>query len=504
MITTIRKHQRWLLLLVAILTIIAFAWLYNTTDTEKLGENQVAQLYGKTVYRPEVDRVVRLQRLAALLGLEEFLRSMSLTATSEEALLEEFVWNLLVLRHQAEVLFLQPTDDQVLEAIRTLPALSRDGQFDRAKYLELLQSQLAPSGLTERHLEELIRDSLRLDMLRRLLNSPLQLSNLEEKEISRALERIDAKLIKLGPLSETKGAEITEADVTAFYQENQASLQTPEFRQVVYVKVGLSEAEAGLEGRARIEALQKVADRVARLAEEVGAGKSLAAATEAAGLPLEKSGFFDARGSSPGADPAVPGDPVGLPANVVADAFRLGSSGAVGEVIQDGGDFYLVELVEVRAPRALTEEEVAPRIREMLEEQSASLARQNEASGIRSALEAALSSGRSLDELAREKNLTVVEIAGLEPWQQTMDERTMYARAVAELALGEISEISRDADGFYMLVVTARQEPSAELLASEGARLRKALLESKQTLLLAEWLRSSREAAGLRYFQRGS
>ena len=32
MFTTIRKHQRWLMTLIAALTIIAFAWLYNTTD----------------------------------------------------------------------------------------------------------------------------------------------------------------------------------------------------------------------------------------------------------------------------------------------------------------------------------------------------------------------------------------------------------------------------------------------------------------------------------------
>lgn len=504
MISTLRKHQRWLLLLVAILTIIAFAWLYNTTDTEKLGENQVAQLYGKTIYRPEIDRAVRLQRLAALLGMEEFLRDLSVTASSEQTMLEDFVWNLLVLRHEAGTLFLKPTDEQVLEAIRTLPALSTDGQFDRAKYLNLLQSQLAPNGLTERHLEELIRDSLALKMVRRLLDSPLQITALEEKELRKSLQRIDAKLIGLGPLQEVAGVEVTEEDVKGFFQSNAEGMKTPEYRRVDFLRLGLTEEEAKLTGRERIEVLQKVADRMARIAEAISGGTSFQAAAQQAGIAISETPFFDQQGATPGEDPTRPGGSAGLPANVVQEAFRLAHAGAVGEILQDGGDFYLLSLKEVQAPRPLTEAEAFPRIREMLTEQKASSARQAQANAIRTALEAALASGKSLDELAKEKKLTVRELSGLEPWRQGMDENSFYARSVAELAPGKLSPVSRDGEGFYVLQVVARQEPTAELLASEGARMREDLQQSKRMLLFAEWLRSAREAANLRYFQRGS
>ena len=57
MITILRRNQRWLLFVVAIMTIIAFAWLYNRTDMEKLGANQVAQMYGKTIFQVDIDRV---------------------------------------------------------------------------------------------------------------------------------------------------------------------------------------------------------------------------------------------------------------------------------------------------------------------------------------------------------------------------------------------------------------------------------------------------------------
>ncbi len=504
MITTIRKHQRWLLLLVAIMTIIAFAWLYNTTDTDKLGENQVAQLYGRTIYRPEVDRAVRIQHLAMLLGLEDFLRSLSLTAQSEEAVTEEFVWNLMVLRHQADALYLQPTDEQVVEAIRTLPALNRNGEFDRERYLDLLQNQLAPRGLTERHLEDLIRDSLRLQMVRRILDSPMQLGSLEEKELSRSLEKIDAQLIELGALTEATGGAVTDEEVTAFFEENASALQTPEFRKIAYLKIGLDENEAALEGKERIEALQKAANRIAALAEEVVGGKSLEAAASEAGIPIAESVYFDGTGATRGEDPALPGAPVELPSAVVGEAFRIASPQGVGDILQDEGDFYLVEVRDSIAPRPLTFEEIAPRIREMLTLQRSETARQLQAGVMRGLLESELKTGRPLAEIAQEKQLNIREFKGLEPWKQGMDEQTLYARTVAELAPGQLSPVSRNSDGFYVLLVTNRQEPDAQLLASEGARLKEEILKSKQLLLFAEWLRGSREAAGLKYFQRGS
>lgn len=504
MITTIRRHQRWLLLLVAIMTIIAFAWLYNTTDTEKLGENQVAQMYGKTVYRPEVDRVVRLQQLAAILGMEEFLRSLTVTAQSEEGVLEEFVWNLLVLRHQAAGLYLQPADEQVLEAIRGLPALQVNGQFDRARYADLLQSELVPRGLTERHLEELIRDSLRLTQLRTLLGSPLQLGVQEENDIVRGLEKIDAQLIEFGPLTGAEAPVVTDEEVASFFQENAASLQTPAYRKVAYVKLGLNPEQAALEGRPRIEALQAVADQIARFAENAAAGEGFATAAEAAGLTVVESPFFDARGSLQGADPSAPGAPVELPPSVVTETFRLSEPRRLGEIVQDGDNFYVVDWKEEIAPRPLTEEEIAPRIREMLGEQKAGTMAQLQAEAMRGALEKQLTEGKSLEELAAVKGLKITPLQGLEPWSQTMDENATYARMAADLDPGQISPVSRNAGGFYVLQVTARQAPSAELLATEGARLRADILEGKQLILFADWLRASRAEAGLKFFQTGS
>ncbi|MFM8683193.1 MAG: SurA N-terminal domain-containing protein [Chthoniobacterales bacterium] len=59
MFTTIRKHQRWLMLLIAALTIIAFAFLYNTTEMDRVGSNMVAKIYGHNVMQVDIEKAVR-------------------------------------------------------------------------------------------------------------------------------------------------------------------------------------------------------------------------------------------------------------------------------------------------------------------------------------------------------------------------------------------------------------------------------------------------------------
>ena len=50
MITILRKNQRVLMLFIAVLTIIAFIWLYNPATRRSLGSDTVATIYGRTSF----------------------------------------------------------------------------------------------------------------------------------------------------------------------------------------------------------------------------------------------------------------------------------------------------------------------------------------------------------------------------------------------------------------------------------------------------------------------
>ena len=47
--------------------------------------------------------------------------ALTATASNQEGVLEEFVWNLQILGHEAELLWIRPGEGEILEAIKALP-----------------------------------------------------------------------------------------------------------------------------------------------------------------------------------------------------------------------------------------------------------------------------------------------------------------------------------------------------------------------------------------------
>ncbi|HEY5813942.1 MAG TPA: SurA N-terminal domain-containing protein, partial [Terrimicrobiaceae bacterium] len=122
MITILRKNQRVLMLIIAILTIVAFIWLYNPTDTHKLGTNTVATIYGRKVSQADVEREIKNYQLALALGQFSLLDNLGGMGQDENRALDEFIWNLLVMHHQAEEFGVTPTDSQIADRIKAVRA----------------------------------------------------------------------------------------------------------------------------------------------------------------------------------------------------------------------------------------------------------------------------------------------------------------------------------------------------------------------------------------------
>src|SRR5450432_2496292 len=125
-----RKNQRWLMIIIATLVIISFAWFYNRADLEKINRDVVATMYGRPVRSADLERVQTMMGLAQQLGMRNL--------TSQEFLDRDYPWNALVLAHESNRLGLEPSDVDVAEAIKTLPPFQTTGAFDPAKYAKFL------------------------------------------------------------------------------------------------------------------------------------------------------------------------------------------------------------------------------------------------------------------------------------------------------------------------------------------------------------------------------
>ena len=495
MFTTIRKHQRWLMLIIAVLTIIAFAFLYNTTDPSRVGSNMVAKIYGRDVMQVDIERAVRNYQLAMALGQFSLIRELAGQAQSEDEAVNNFIWNLMVLQHESAALGVEPGQQAVVDRIKSLPVFQTDGQFDPLKYSTFMQEQLAPRGFTERQLESVIRDVLRLEGVHQLVVSPAVVM---DSEIDPALQRLaptDVEIVRFSTAELAKDVSVPDDELQKAFEEQKENLKSPEKRSVRYVAFVLDPEQMELKDKERVQALQTISTATGNLAQTLGDGEtSLAEAAAASGLEVRTTPLFSRDGSTGGALEGIDGEVVPAAANV---AFRLPASPGAFEIVQVGDEGYaIIEVENVEPARPLTFEEARADLLADLIDQKSRLILQETADKALASIREALASGKTIAEAAGEAGVTSEAKKGLTLFSEDLTpEERQLAMAVVDLPVGTLG-------GFVPNRVAVRR-----LRRSEASLMRKCWLsavrsscrrgQGKQMLLFAQWLSTARDGAGL-------
>ena len=166
----LRRHRDWLMIVIAILAIPFVFYFVQRPDYGAIGRDQFARIYDRNVSVLEAQQMVRLLTLAQALGMSEFVGTMTAGAgTNQNQAAVQFIINMLVLRHEAERLGLRPDTSEIADAVRKLPAFQSESGFDINKFNDLVQNGLAPLGLAEEHIEQLVRDQTCLNEIQKLL-----------------------------------------------------------------------------------------------------------------------------------------------------------------------------------------------------------------------------------------------------------------------------------------------------------------------------------------------
>jgi hypothetical protein len=495
MFTTIRKHQRWLMALIAFLTIIAFAFLYNTTEMDRVGSNIVARIYGREVMTVDVERAIRVYQLALALGQFDLVRDLSGQAQTEDEAANNFIWNLMVLQHEARSLGVEPGNQAVIDRIKTLPVFQTSGQFDPVKYANFMQEQLAPRGFTERQLEDVIKDSLRLAGVKALVQSP---AFLLPGEVEPALQRVapvDVEVLRFDAAA-VRGISVNDEELQKAFDEKKSSLQSPEKRSVRYVALVLTPEEKELADKDRVAALQKLATATGEFTQALGEGGALADIAKARGLEVRTSPLFAAGGATTGALSDLDGEVVPAAAAV---AFRLPATPGSFEIVELAQDGYaVIEVAEVQAARPLTLEEASADLRAGLIEQKRAVAVQEAAAGTLGKLREAMAKGDSFAAAVKATKADTETMKGLSPFDEELTPaQRQVAMAVMDQAVGTLGEFVPGPDGGFAAYVAARNEPDAAALAERRPKIEEGMLQGKEMLLFAQWLVTAREAAGL-------
>ena len=506
MIHIFRKNQRGLMLIIAVLTIVAFIFLYNRGPLDDLAATRSPKIYGQTLTPGSLDRQAKNYQLTLALGQYDLVSKLGGTGEDQAASMSEFVWNLLVLQHQARALGVEPTDTQVADRIKAVPVFQSGNQFDPLKYRAFLSEQLAPRGFSERQLEEVMRDALRLERIEAIVESPISVGEKEIRETARVLQPVTAEFVRFNAEDAAKGVQIAPEEIAGFFERNKSNLNTRETRAVRYVAFELP-AGTKLEGRAKVDDLQKLAEKATKFTDSL-AGMPFDQAAASSGLSVRSTPAFDRAGTLPavtqvGADAEKQIKDILskiAPKEVVTalapQAFLLPAVGKVSDVIQSGDAFYVVELSELNPARPLTLAEATPSIEARLRETKADQLLHASAADKIKALRAALGSGKKFADAAKEAGLTVESLDNIVPMGDTLtpDQRRVV-QATLSLKDGELSGFESAPWGGLCVSLKSRGPLADKELDAKRDEIRKSLLENKRGMLFAEWLRISREEA---------
>jgi len=560
MMKALRRHKDWLMIVIAILAIPFVFYFVQRPDYGAMRSDQFVRMYERNISMLEAQQIVRLLSLAQALGMSEFVQTLTAGAgMNQNQGAVQFITSLLVLRHEAERLGLRPDAAEIADVVRKLPAFQGDSGFDMNKFSDFVRNGLGPMGLGEEHIEQLVRDELCLNEIKRLLAAGISISKGElDENFQRAYDKFYVNVIRFHSPDFDKDIKINDEDVQKYYDAHKTELKTDEKRKVEFVHLGLTEeppeyanlpgplsqpayssiftdrfiqnligaygstplsfgsdmtAQRGnekktLTGTERIEALQKLADRATDFTQALlEKDADFKQAAEKFELPVHETSEF----TTAAPDPQLKAD-----SQLGAAAFKLTAQEPNSDPIQAADGFYILHLTGATEARPLTLEEAKPKIVDALKKSRARELMSTKGAEVVQQLREAKKSGQSLEAAIQKAGVKAEKVAPFslieeettesqgseaknQPQKNEPPDFAAIKNAVAFLSPGEIADFSPSGnDGF--IAILEKREPSADSDAGEKkAAFEKRLLDNKERIVFYEWLRDRQQAAGLQF-----
>jgi hypothetical protein len=507
MITVMRKHHKWLMIVIAILA-IPFVFYFNKSDLSKRRETDLGRIYDRPITNVEFQRSVRLFTLAQMLGMSAMVQDLMMRPMTENDMYVNFAFNRLVLSHEAQALGIQPTTSEIDAFVKTLPAFQGAGGFDRNKFTEFTKNRLPALGFTEAQLEELVSDQLSLNRLKDLLGAGLHVADSESAEFyDQGYGKLHLAVVRFREEDFQKDVKVTDEDAAKYFEAHKAELKTDEKRKVEFVAFSLNDAEKKLTGKEKVDVLQKLANRAndfaqAMLEKDAKFPEVAAKFT----VPVTATGEFSA---------TAPDPQLGGSAQLAQYAFQLKPDEPASDALQGVDAFYVMHLLGVTPSRPLTLDEAKPKITETLAKQRLKqlvAARGNDvARTIREAVKANTPVDKALAQMGLQAE-RIPPFAIIEnPPTPTPSPKPEEAKdkkpdvpdlatiksAVRELNPGDSTDFVATATGGLVAVLETREPGDPAGYEKAKTNFEKNYLQSKKMVVFDEWLHERRRAAGL-------
>lgn len=502
MLTQIRHFQKGVLIAVTAIIVVSFALLYSDYDFVQgtLGRQDcVVKVYDRCYRLKEAKKLASHFDVALQLGLYDFALSL-FGERRQDRDTTEFMMSLVILRHEAERLGIEPSPDEIKAAIPKLPILQQPNVD--AKVIE--NNILGPNGFTQGDLAQLVKDYLCYQRLRDLVSAGIQAVPAEAKRrYTQENQRYTATVVRFDRSEHLAATKITDEAIKKYYEENKDTLLSEEKRGFDYVKFTAKKLPDDASNEAKAKANFAFANAVNRAYADLsanGADFKAVAATYAG----EKAEFTAAVGVlepfARNAPPELLKDQAEALEGLFSGSFQSGRTSVPVETAE--GTYLVFHFNRPVAPAPLTIEEATPAIREALLGIESNRAVNDAASAALAKLNEAVKGGKTFAEAAKALGLkteTVTAFSSNEPPSGIADAGVLLA-AVKDLGEKETSGVlERPAAAGYLVAHVDK----IEIYKDEQAEAKRSALLARidnqtQRSLFTAWFNQRRKESGAR------
>ncbi|MEW9798723.1 SurA N-terminal domain-containing protein [Alteromonas sp. CYL-A6] len=386
MLERIREGSQgpWAMAIIGLI-VLSFVFAGVGSYLTSSGSTAVAQVNGEEISAQELERAYQNERAR----MESQYGESIATLFSSEAYMQDFRRNVLerliadkLLLQKAEEMGLRASNQQIREALVSMPQFQYNGQFDNERF----QAVLRQNGYQAADFRSLMRTQMTRGQLSAALgNSEFALPS--EVERANALQRQtrDARYITIPSAPFIETVEVSDDEVQAYYDANLNAFDTEEKVKVAYVlldaeslKADVSVADEDVEtyynnniNAYRTDEERRVSHILIEAGDDADAAKAKAesllaqindGADFAALAEAESDDLFSAEN---GGDLDFITPEMMDPAFDEA-AFALASVGDVSEVVETEFGFHIIKLTDIKPEQVTAFEDVKEEIRDTL------------------------------------------------------------------------------------------------------------------------------------------
>lgn len=516
MLNLMRKHARnWLMKIILGIIIIVFIFYFGSMGDRQRAE-RIAIIDGKPIvyadFQREYQNLVEVYRQRFGQGLtDEMLKTLNL----KQQALDNLVNQAVVLK-KAEAMNITVTDEEVQAMILAYPGFQRGGAFDQRIYEQTLRSnRMTPEAFES--IQKLMLISMKVEDL---IRGGVTVSDEEVLEIYRMQnEKLSIDFIEVSPRAFTAAVKATPADLEAFLKAQEAQFRIPERVQLKYLAfMGQDYAAAykipdadvadyyerhkdqWTKGK-KVQPLAEVRDRIAA---ELSLIKGMYAASDEAKkahdtiyqnenfdayavqkkLTVRTTGLFSLQAPPP-------------EFRTMAD-FGKTLSGLqkddISRVLQGDKGYYVVKLVDRKAPYLPSLKEIEPEVEKQYRETEAKRLAQKDAE----ALLARLKKGEALEAVAREKGLKVKETGLFQPGSAVPGLGSSQELAEALFTISEKKPYPEQVfpvEGNYIIVrFKGKGKMNDAEFATQKEAIAKYMEQQKRNETVRAWIEGSKAA----------